>query len=55
MAGSHDRQRVAKRAESIFGANVGELDLESESLRALVEEITIAEQVEWRELQLVAA
>ena len=55
MAGCHDRQCVGESAECIFGANVGELDVKSESLRPVAEEVAVAKQVEWRELQLIAA
>src|SRR5260370_38183735 len=55
MASGHDRQCVGECTEYIFGANVGELDLEPESLRPVTEEVTVAEQVEWGELQLIAA
>ena len=55
MAGCHDRQRVGERTECLFGANVGELDLKSESLGSVTDEFAVAEQVEWGELQLIAA
>ena len=53
MAGGHDRQCVGERSERILGADVGELDLKSESLRPVAEEVAVAEQVECRELQLM--
>ncbi len=55
VAGGHDRQSVGERSGCVLGANVGDLDVEPESLRPVAEEVAIAEQVECRELQLISA
>src|SRR6202011_6036813 len=46
MAGGHDRQGVRECIERIFGANVGEPEVEPEFLCPVSEEVAIAEQVE---------
>ena len=54
-AGRHDRQRMRERGGGVLGLDIGELDVEAERLGAVIEQIAIAEQVEWRKFKLIAA
>src|SRR5260370_16257548 len=44
MAGGYDRQGIRECSESIFGANVGDFDLKSESFPPVPEQVAIPEQ-----------
>ena len=56
MAGGHDRQCVRERAAAASSARTSaSLTSSPSALRAVDQEVAIAEQVECRELQLVAA
>ena len=54
MAGGHDRQRAGECLEGVFGTNIGEFDVQSESLRPMIEEITVAEQIGFQALGTAA-
>ncbi len=54
-AGRDHRQGVGECRERILGANFGELDIQPERFRPVAEEVAIAEQVEWRQLQFIPA
>src|SRR6266700_5875648 len=55
VASANNGQSAGERGDRLFRGDVGEIDVQSEDLCAPCDEVAVAEQVECRELQFIAA